>query len=186
MSSVTAVPLRPVSKGSLATLWLGIAVLLLCALYLGWRGIESTVQRETTASGLQYRILTPGEGDAHPTTEDVALVGYKGMLADGTVFDQQERAPVEVAKVIPGWTEGLQLMTKGAKYRFWIPAKLAYGEKGAGDGVIPPNADLTFDVHLIDFIPASVLQQQMQLQQMQQHGAMGGAGGAGLGGIPGH
>jgi len=180
MSSVTAVPLRPIAKGSLTWLWIGIVVVLALACYLGWRGVESTVRRETTVSGLQYRVIEPGDRVAHPTVEDVALVSYKGMLTSGKVFDQQERAPIELSKVIPGWTEGLQLMSKGAKYRFWIPANLGYGAKGAGSD-IPPNADLVFDVTLIDFIPAAVLKQQMQIQQMQQQG-MGGAPGA----VPAH
>jgi len=196
MSSVTAVPLRPIAKGSLAKLWIGVAVVLALALYLGWRGTAKTAALhgtaeqymawnggrsgvQTTESGLQYQVLKQGEGD-HPSSSDVALVNYVGKLRDGTVFDQQQRAPIELSKVIPGWTEGLQLMNRGAKYRFWIPPALGYGEQGAGNGAIPPHSVLEFDVELIDFIPAAVLQQQMQMQ------GMGGAGAGAPEGVPGH
>jgi len=196
MSSVTAVPLRPITKGSLVWLWIGIAALLVLAIYLGWRGTEKPVALHgtpaqymawngkragvvTTTSGLEYQVIHEGEG-AHPTPTDVALVAYTGRLRDGKVFDKQDRAPVELSKVIPGWTEGLQLMAKGAKYRFWIPPQLGYGDQAAGDA-IPANSVLEFDVELIDFIPAAVLRQQMQMQ------GMGGVpGGAPVEGVPGH
>jgi hypothetical protein len=193
MSSVTAVPLRPIARGSLVKLWIGVLVVVALALYLGWRGTAKTVALQgspeqflawngaragvqTTASGLQYLVLTKGDGE-HPTPTDVALVNYVGKLRDGTIFDQQQRAPIELARVIPGWTEGLQKMNRGAKYRFWIPPALGYGDHDAGDGAIPANSVLEFDVELIDFIPAAVLQQQMQMQQQMQHqGAVPPAG----------
>ncbi len=100
-------------------------------------------------SGLQYKIIKEGTGKT-PTKESKVTVDYKGTLIDGTVFDSSyERGkPVafKVDGVIPGWTEGLQLMKEGAKYQFFIPSKLAYGENGSGP--IPPNAALIFDVEL--------------------------------------
>lgn len=109
----------------------------------------------TTASGLQYEVLTPGDGKAKPTAASTANVTYTGKLMDGTVFDSTDShggKPIELnlSSVIKGWTEGIQLMTKGAKYRFYIPSDLAYGDNGAG-GVIPPGATLIFDVELVDF-----------------------------------
>ncbi|SHM22386.1 FKBP-type peptidyl-prolyl cis-trans isomerase [Chryseobacterium polytrichastri] len=109
----------------------------------------------TTASGLQYEVLTPGDGKAKPTASSTANVAYTGKLMDGTIFDSTEKQggkPIElnVSGVIKGWTEGIQLMSKGAKYRFYIPSDLAYGDSGAG-GVIPPGATLIFDVELVDF-----------------------------------
>lgn len=109
----------------------------------------------TTASGLQYEVLTPGDGKAKPTASSTANVTYTGKLMDGTIFDSTEKQggkPIElnVSGVIKGWTEGIQLMSKGAKYRFYIPSDLAYGDNGAG-GVIPPGATLIFDVELVDF-----------------------------------
>lgn len=105
----------------------------------------------TTASGLQYEVLKEGTG-AKPAATSTVKVHYEGKLIDGTVFDSsvQRGEPVSfpLNQVIPGWTEGLQLMSPGAKYRFVIPAKLAYGETGAGP--IPPHAALVFEVELLE------------------------------------
>jgi FKBP-type peptidyl-prolyl cis-trans isomerase FklB len=110
---------------------------------------------KTTASGLQYEVLKEGDGKAKPTASSTANVTYTGKLMDGTVFDSTDKnggKPIELnlSGVIKGWTEGIQLMSKGAKYRFYIPSELAYGDNGAG-GVIPPGAALIFDVELVDF-----------------------------------
>ena len=107
----------------------------------------------TTASGLQYEVLTQGTG-AKPTDKDAVRVHYKGELLDGTVFDSSyergEPAVMPLAGVIPGWTEGLQLMPVGSKYRFWIPAGLAYGEQAPP--MIGPNQTLVFEVELQDIV----------------------------------
>src|SRR3546814_4755870 len=107
----------------------------------------------TTPSGLQYMVLRQGNGP-RPRATDTVRVNYHGTLLDGTVFDSSyERGqPVEFGldQVIPGWTEGLGLMPVGAKYRFWIPAHLGYGEKGTQGGPIGPNAPTVFDVELLD------------------------------------
>jgi len=104
-----------------------------------------------TESGLQYKVLEPGEGDA-PGANDVATVHYRGTLIDGTQFDSSydrgQPATFPVGGVIAGWTEALQLMKPGAKWQLFIPAELAYGERGAGQD-IGPNATLLFDVELI-------------------------------------
>ncbi|MEN4761579.1 MULTISPECIES: FKBP-type peptidyl-prolyl cis-trans isomerase [unclassified Chryseobacterium] len=109
----------------------------------------------TTASGLQYEVLKEGDKKAKPTAASTATVIYTGKLMDGTVFDSTEKQggkPIELglSNVIKGWTEGMQLMSKGAQYRFYIPSDLAYGDNGAG-GVIPPGATLIFDIELVDF-----------------------------------
>jgi FKBP-type peptidyl-prolyl cis-trans isomerase FklB len=105
-----------------------------------------------TASGLQYMVLNEGTGES-PTASNVVKVHYHGTLPDGTVFDSSvERGkPAEfpLNRVIPGWTEGVQLMKEGAKYRFFIPPDLGYGERGAGPN-IGPNQLLIFEVELID------------------------------------
>ena len=107
----------------------------------------------TTASGLQYKVLKEGTGK-QPKATDKVRCHYEGFLIDGTVFDSSvqrgEPAVFPLDGVIVGWTEGLQLMREGGKYRFFIPYKLGYGESGAGQS-IPPFATLVFDVELIDF-----------------------------------
>ena len=105
----------------------------------------------TTASGLQYEVLNEGTG-RQPKASDTVRCHYEGRLIDGTVFDSSYRRGVPadfgLRQVISGWTEGVQLMKEGAKYRFFIPYNLAYGERGAGAD-IPPYAALVFDVELI-------------------------------------
>ena len=106
----------------------------------------------TTASGLQYEVLTEGDGSQHPKATDQVTVHYTGKNLDGSVFDSSvergQPATFGLNQVIAGWTEGVQLMTPGAKYRFYIPSDLAYGERGAGND-IAPGATLQFDVELI-------------------------------------
>ena len=108
----------------------------------------------TTKSGLQYKVLQEGKGK-QPTAKDSVMCHYEGFLIDGTVFDSSvqrgEPATFGLQQVIAGWTEGLQLMKEGAKYRFFIPYRLGYGEGGAG-AAIPPFATLIFDVELIQVI----------------------------------
>ncbi|MBL6873774.1 MAG: FKBP-type peptidyl-prolyl cis-trans isomerase, partial [Flavobacteriales bacterium] len=105
----------------------------------------------TTASGLQYQVLTQGQG-AKPAASDEVTVHYHGTLIDGTVFDSSvdrgQPASFPVGGVIQGWVEALQLMNVGSKYKLFIPSNLAYGERGAG-GSIGPNETLIFEVELL-------------------------------------
>ncbi len=107
-----------------------------------------------TASGIQYTVERQGQGP-RPRASDRVRVHYRGTLLDGTEFDSSysRNAPADfgLGQVIPGWTEGLQLMPIGAKYRFWIPGDLAYGMRGSPPN-IPPNSTLVFDVELIDIL----------------------------------
>lgn len=107
---------------------------------------------KVTASGLQYKVLKAGKGTKSPKATDTVKVHYHGTLIDGTVFDSSvdrgEPISFPLNGVIPGWTEGVQLMKEGDKYQFTIPSKLAYGERGAG-GKIGPNSTLIFDVELL-------------------------------------
>ena len=121
---------------------------------LGKEFLEKNSQADgvqSTASGLQYQVLSEGTGSTHPTASDRVKVHYHGTLIDGTVFDSSvdrgEPITFGLKQVIPGWTEGLQLMVEGEKTRFFIPANLAYGNRAAGK--IKPGSTLIFDVELI-------------------------------------
>jgi peptidylprolyl isomerase len=116
--------------------------------------LEKNKAREgvkATGSGLQYEVLTVGSGEVHPKASDKVTVHYHGTLIDGTVFDSSvdrgEPASFPLNRVIPGWTEGLQLMVIGEKTRFYIPSNIAYGNKSIGP--IKGGSTLIFDVELI-------------------------------------
>jgi len=178
--STTAVPLRSIAKGSLTRLWIGVAAVALAAGGLAWAGQQGVEPSPatylaqnahadgvvTTESGLQIKVLEEGAGPS-PTPTDVALVGYKGTLLDGTVFDENPQTAMPVDGVVPGFSEGLQKMKKGGKYRLWIPPQLGYGDQAAGP--IPANSVLVFDIQLHDFkSKADIMRMQ---QMMQQQGA---------------
>ena len=123
----------------------------------GEKYLAENAQKEgvvTLPSGLQYKVLREGNGKKPKATDQVKC-HYEGMLVDGTMFDSSvqrgEPATFPLNGVIAGWTEGLQLMQEGAKYRFFIPYELGYGERGAGSS-IPPFATLVFDVELIEVV----------------------------------
>ncbi|ASK88717.1 FKBP-type peptidyl-prolyl cis-trans isomerase [Sphingorhabdus sp. SMR4y] len=185
--SVTTVPIHPIKKGSLTKIWIGVLLIAAAALGLAYAGTQNAVVTGasneqflaanageegvvTTDSGLQYKVITPGEGPS-PVATDTALVKYEGTLRDGTIFDANEQAPMPVGAVVPGFSEALQLMQKGGEYRIWIPSDLAYGEASPGEQ-IPPNSLLIFDVTLLDFI--SQAQMEELRQQMQAEGMPGG------------
>jgi FKBP-type peptidyl-prolyl cis-trans isomerase len=168
MSKVTAVPLRPVSRAGVITLWVGIALFVAVGIYTAWVTSEKAVMTgmppakfmtvngnragvKTTPSGLEYEVITPGSGPT-PTTSDGVRIEYQGSLINGTRFDATkpgQTADLMVAQVVPGFAEALTLMPRGSRYRFWIPPELGYGERGGGP--IPPNSVLVFDVTMHDF-----------------------------------
>lgn len=157
MTEITRVPLQPIAKGSLTKIWLGVAAIALAAGGIAYAALPPAVQVQT---------LTAGSGES-PTMDDVVLINYKGMLADGKVFDQGQQAPMPLAGVIPGFGKALVQMQRGGKYKVEIPSELAYGEQESGP--IPANSDLTFEIELLDFKSrAEIEQQQRIMQQMQQ------------------
>lgn len=177
MSTVTAVPLPPVKRSYLVYIWVGIALACIAAFALARQSDDFLTRNArargvvTTASGLQYKVIQPGApGAAKPTDADVALINYEGKLLNGTTFDKsQQPTPMPVAGVVPGFSEALKLMPKGAKYRVWIKPSLGYGAEDKGP--IQANSTLAFDIELIDFLPEAVIR-QMQAQQGGMPGAM--------------
>jgi FKBP-type peptidyl-prolyl cis-trans isomerase FkpA len=186
MVEPTRVPLQPIRKGSLTKLWAGIVVVLLVAAAAAWLNVPHA---KKLAGGVTIETLQAGKG-ASPTTTDIALINYKGMLGNGKMFDQGQGVPMPVTGVVPGFSTALQAMQAGGKYRIRIPAAQAYGaeekrNQQTGEVVIPANSDLTFDVDMLEFrsqeeVMRMMQQQQMmqQLQQPPQGGAAGAAPGA--------
>lgn len=199
--SATSVPIRPIAKSTLVKLWVGLALLVVAAAalaYAGTRSINENYQSnasflndngkidgvETTDSGLQIQTIKAGEGPS-PTSADIALVGYKGMLRDGTIFDENEQAPLPVSGVVPGFSEALQKMQRGGEYKIWIPSELAYGAEDqvnpqTGEVFMPGNSLLIFEVNMLDF------RSQAEVEQLRREAeeAQGGAGGAIPQGLP--
>lgn len=191
MSSVTAVPIRPLARGSVLKLWLALIVLCVAGGALAWIG-TGRVQRITTSSGLQYQVLVEGTG-AQITAEDALQLHMVGRRENGDIFAStlgqrpQEATP---DNFIPGFGEALRLMRNGARYRIWIPPHLGYQGAPPPGAPFGPNETLTFEIQVVDVAPGAAgmlrMQQQMQMQQQLQQ-QMGGAGGAppGEGGAPG-
>ncbi len=136
----------------------------------------------TTPSGLQYKIIAPGAGNK-PVATDMVKLNYAGKLISGQEFDNSKRSggpvPMRVNGTVPGFSEALQLMPLGSKFKVWIPSKLGYADQG--NEAIPANSVLEFDLELVEIMDAKAVeemmkQQQLQ-QQMQQQGGQGGQGG---------
>ena len=185
MAEVTRVPIKPISRGSLVMLFLGVVIGLLIAAAFAWF---------TAPQGVSIDEIRAGTGD-NPTASDVVFVHYTGKLEDGTVFDKSqpiplpvqgilpEGTPLPLENMVPGFLEAALQMQRGGKYVVEIPAEKAYGAEGrinpeTGEGV-PPNADLTFDIELVDFMPMAEVERRFAtLQQMMQQQAPAGEGGA--------
>ena len=185
MTEITRVPLRPIAKGSLAKLWIGVIVAVALAVLLAW---------SLAPKGVEVTVLEAGSGPS-PSAGDVIFVNYTGKLEDGTVFDQSqplplppqaqglfpEGNPLPLDNMIPGFVEGATKMQNGGKYQLRIPANMAYGDEEktnpqTGEVVIPANSDLIFDVDMIDFMTRAEFERRVQVitQMMQQQGGMMG------------
>ena len=182
MTEITRVPLRPIKKGSLVRLWLGVAVALLLAAGLAWASVPK---------GLEVETLVEGTGDA-PELGDIAFVKYVGSLPDGTEFDRSQPNPfppgvfpegtpfpLEEGAMIPGFLNGLLQTREGGKYRIEIPSDQAYGADPQPGSPIPPNNDLIFEVEVVEVM--SRAEAEARVRQMQ---AMMGAGPGGGQGAP--
>lgn len=194
--TVTAVRLRPVPRGNLAKLWIGVALLLAAGLALAWHTTAGVAAMygsaedflshnarqagvETTASGLQYRVIEEGQGPS-PEAGDFALVNYEGMFRTGESFDAGESVPFALGEPLPGinavspvdgFKEALGLMSTGARYRVWLPPELAYGDNPPPGSGIEPGDVIVFDIEMLEFVSRNQL--IMGLMQMQQQGAEG-------------
>lgn len=166
-----AQPVAPITRGGRMLLWtLALALALLVA-GAAWK-TTSGLYWERTSSGLQYRVIREGQGP-RAQRDDVASITYTGRLLDGTVFDSNEGGPpteMSVGGVVPGFSEALQLMNKGATYQIRIPPELGYGDRVQPGGPIPPNATLDFVVTLVDRRPPSAdeVQQMRAMEEMQR------------------
>lgn len=184
MAEVTRVPLQPIRKGSVAKLWFALIVLLAAAAALAWVSMPATTRVET---------LTEGVG-GHPVDGQYILINYKGMLTDGTVFDQGQGVPMQLGGTIPGFDRALRQSQQGGKYRIEIPAAEGYGAEEkrnpmTGEVVIPANSDLVFEVDVLQFMSEADFQrfvaQQRALMQQQMQAQQQGAGAPPPGGAPG-
>ena len=152
MSTVTAVPLQPLKRGSVAKLWLGIALLIAAALLLAWAGAGRMV-------GVAVKTVTAGNGPVIGPNDGV-IIEYTGRLPNGTIFDSTEGrgpAPLLVGQVVPGFSTALQRMQSGGRYKVHIPSKLAYGNTQPPGSPIPANSDLDFDIHVVQVVPNAAL-----------------------------
>lgn len=170
--SVTQVPLQPVARATRLRLAFGLIALLLAGATLAYFG-AGRLRGETTASGLQFRTLQKGEGPLI-TLADAALVEYRGTFDDGAVFDEtgaRGPAPMVPAQTVPGFSEAMQKMQKGGRYRFRLTPKLGYGDRTPPG--FPKDAAMNFDVHVVQVAPggAAMVAAQQQAQQAQQAGA---------------
>jgi FKBP-type peptidyl-prolyl cis-trans isomerase FkpA len=196
--SVTAVPLQPVKKSYKVWLWAGLVLAIAIAIALAWTGTRASVQTaynadqfmawhkgqagvKTTASGLQYQVLTEGTGK-NAADGDGVVMNVVGKKRDGEIFQPDGPLRMLVGQGIPGFNEALKLMNKGAKLRVWIPPVLGYEQAGPQHPLY--GQVLIFDIEANEIVPAAIIQQMMMQQQLQQQqgGAPGGPGGPG--GLP--
>jgi len=159
--SVAEAAHRPRRNGRAVKLWLGFLLVIAAGVALAWLGVQSLsgriVQVETVQAGSGPQIKP----------QDGVLIAYEGRLENGTVFDSSQGAPVPLiaSQTIPGFAQALSKMQKGGRYRVQIPSRLAYGSTPPQGGPIPPDADLTFDIHVVDIAPNAGLMQSQQPQQ---------------------
>ncbi len=182
--SATQVPFRPIARATRIRLFAGLIFLVLAGAGLAWFG-AGALRGETTASGIQFRTVTKGEGPLI-TLADAALVEYTGTFDDGRTFDStgtRGPAPMAPAQMIPGFAEAMQKMQKGGRYRFRLPPALAYGSTPPPG--MPKDAALNFDVHIVQVAPGAAAMMAAQQQQQAVQQGMVPPGGAEMGPPPG-
>lgn len=182
MTEITRVPIQPVAKGSLTKLWIGVLLAVLVGAGLAWAAVPR---------GLNVDTQVAGTGPMAKVGE-VVWVKYKGKLAaDGTVFDESRDIPLPVqglfpegspfpleeGATVPGFFKGLQQMQKGGKYTLFIPSDQAYGATPPQGSPIPANADLEFEIEVIDIMSRTTFDRNLQILQQTMQQQMGGAAG---------
>lgn len=182
MTEITRVPIQPVAKGSLTKLWIGVLLAIAVGAGLAWSAVPK---------GLDVDTITAGTGPM-PQTGDVLFIKYKGKLAStGETFDESRDIPlpvegifpegtpfpIEEGATIPGFFEGLKQMQKGGKYTLFIPAAQAYGAEPPPGSPIPANADLEFEIEVIDVMSQQTFERNLKIlqQAMQSQLGQGGA-----------
>jgi len=177
MSSVTAVPIRPLKKGAVGKMWIGVAALCLAGAGLAWVG-TSSMQMSQTESGLRYRVIQEGEGEP-VTSADLVMLHYVGRLENGTEFDSSrtrgQPMVTGTSGIIPGFSEGLQLMRQGGRYRLWIPPEMGYGSSVPPGAPFGPTDTLVFDIEIMEIARGAAT-----ASFMGQPGASPHSGGGGM------
>ncbi|NCP13441.1 MAG: peptidylprolyl isomerase [Sphingomonadales bacterium] len=189
MTEITRVPIKPVAKGSLTKLWIGVILAVLVGAGLAWAALPRGLNVETQVAG----------SGPNPQIGEVVWVKYKGKLAaDGTVFDESQDIPLPVqglfpegtpfpleeGATVPGFFQGLQQVQKGGKYTFFIPADLAYGAAPPPGSPLPANADLEFEIEVTDIMSRATFDRNLQILQQTMQSQMGGAPGGAPGAAP--
>jgi len=164
MSTVTAVPIRPIARGSVLKLWIALVVLAAIAAAIAWWGTAGQ-QVTTTRTGLRYQVISDGTGTP-VTSEDIVQLTYVGRKPDGTVFDSTDMhggqpMATGVTGIIPGLAEGLLMMKENGDYRLWIPPHLGYGPNVPPGAPFGPHDTLQFDIHVVRIIRDVARLQQM-------------------------
>lgn len=189
MTEITRVPIQPVAKGSLTKLWIGVLLAIAVGAGLAWAAVPR---------GVDLDVIAEGTGPL-PKEGEVVWLNYKGKLAaDGTVFDESREIPllieglfpkgtpfpIEERASIPGFFEGLKQMQKGGKYVLFIPADKAYGAEPPPGAPIPPNADLEFEIEVVEIMSKETFERNLAILQQAMQSQMGGAEGGAPQGAP--
>lgn len=175
MSAVTAVPLRPLAKGSVLKLWIAVGLLVLVAAGLGWWGTRG-MQRTSMPNGMAYQVIREGDGELISSADVVALNFVARRETGEVIADTRRDRPVETTTdtiQVPGVGEGLKLMRKGSVYRFWVPPGVWRGRVPPG-AALDPTETLTFDVQVLAVAPGAAQQQRLQQMQELQRQMQGG------------
>lgn len=190
MTEITRVPIKPIAKGSLTKLWIGVVLAVLVGGGLAWASVPK---------GLDVDVVQAGTGPT-PKEGEVLFIKYKGKLAsNGTVFEDAQKSPFPVpgvfpdgtpflyeqGQMIPGFYQGLKDVQKGGKYTIFIPAELGYGASPPPNSPIPANADLEFEIEVVDIASRAAVEAKLATLREQMQAQMGAQGGpAGPGGAP--